>query len=594
MNVDFRRNNLDRAHSLYLRQHAKNPIWWQEWGKEVSQEAAKKDMLIFVSVGYSSCHWCHVMAEGAFSDRETADFMNEHFVCVKVDREQRPDIDHYLMKYLTSTTGGGGWPLNAFLTPSLDPVFAFTYAPARSTGQGPGLIAIARQIRDFYDANRTAIRKFRLQEDLTADFEEQQLIDELASFYDTEYGGWGTMQKFPPHATLLFLLYHQCVDEEDRVREMCARTLTAMRRGGLNDHLQGGIFRYCVDREWSIPHFEKMLYDQAMGLWCYALAYKVLSRPEDKGMALGIIRCLDESFRKGDCYVSAHDADTDHVEGGTYVWSYAELQESLNPKEFSKLREVYVIEPEGNFEGRIHLTRRNDIPLPDIEAKLLASRKIRPQAQVDKSVYCGMNALVAIAFVHAARYLAEPGLFAVARDLMKNLLEKFWDGTRLAHSIRGASLQEDSFLFDAAAVCGALCLLFEEDPSWNDILAEIAAYLDTFHEQGVWIESKPGDFHRVAAGHMDQPVPSSAALAQWARSLLAVQQGDPVQPLGYRRPFQSDFHNIAAMITRGLFHIIRSPDPVDARHVPANTIWVRASVRSDCYKGACRDLSDLV
>jgi uncharacterized protein YyaL (SSP411 family) len=384
-------------------------------------------------------------------------------------------------------------------------------------------------------------------------------------------------------------LYYQCVDEEDRVREMCARTLTAMRRGGLHDHVQGGIFRYCVDRAWTIPHFEKMLYDQAMGLWCYALAYKVLSRPEDKDMALGIIRCLEESFRKGDLYVSAHDADTDHVEGGTYVWSYAELEESLSMEEFSKLREAYVIEPEGNFESRIHLTRRNDIPLPDIKAKLLALRKARPQPQVDESISCGMNALVAIALVHAARYLAEPGFLAAAQGLMKNLLETFWNGTRLAHSLQGAELQEDSFLFDAAAVFGALCLLYEEDPSWKGVLGEIATYVKTFHEQGVWIESRQNDFHRVAAAHIDQPVPSSAALAQWAMSLRAVQQGDLIQPMGYRRPFQSDFHNIAAMVTRGFFHIIKSPDPVDARFVPANSIQVRAPVRSDCYKGVCRD-----
>ena len=274
--IDFRRNNLDRSDSLYLRQHAPNPVWWQEWSAEVLDESVRRNFPLFVSVGYAACHWCHVMASEAFSDQATADYLNGHFICVKVDRDERPDIDQDMMRYLTSRSGSGGWPLNAFLTPRLEPFFALTYAPAHSNPQDeilprnrPGRACVfPKRGRPgaFLPPRPKRIRK------RTGD---DPGVDTLVSYFDPVHGGLGTGAKFPPHSTLLYLLYRLSVEDHPGARRACALTLEAMRRGGLHDHLQGGIFRYCVDRAWTVPHFEKMLYDQAMALWGCALAFRV-------------------------------------------------------------------------------------------------------------------------------------------------------------------------------------------------------------------------------------------------------------------------------------------------------------------------------
>ncbi len=277
MPENYRRNNLDRSASPYLRQHRDNPVWWQEWSADVLAAAAARKKPLFVSVGYSTCHWCHVMAGEAFSDPATAEFLNRHFICVKVDRETRPDIDQYLMRFLLAQSGSGGWPLNVFLTPDLRPVFALTYAPARAGAGMPPLAALAERVLDYLTPPVADVRPFASRPGEARGGCRGQRAGRAAGRATTPCTAASARgQKFPPHSTLLFMLYRLCLGADPELAAACRLTLDAMRLGGLHDHLQGGIFRYCVDPEWTIPHFEKMLYDQAMALWCFALAEKVL------------------------------------------------------------------------------------------------------------------------------------------------------------------------------------------------------------------------------------------------------------------------------------------------------------------------------
>ena len=313
--IQFNRNNLAKSSSPYLQQHKNNPIWWQEWSEEMLEYAKRENKLLLVSIGYSTCHWCHVMAQEAFSDREIADYLNNHFVSIKVDREQRPDIDQYCMHYIMQTQGQGGWPLNVFMTPDKQPVYALTYASTQPKHGMPGFITILKAIKVGLTQEHS--------HDFTPGYEkgeeipQQKLTAAIEQNFDREFGGFGHGMKFPPHCTLLYLLY---AEEEECAKEIVQNTVDAMALGGLHDHLQGGFFRYCTDRDWTIPHFEKMLYDQAMHLWVYSAAYHRYKKSEYKAVAEKILQCLAETFEEDGLYYSAHDADTNHEEGLTHLW----------------------------------------------------------------------------------------------------------------------------------------------------------------------------------------------------------------------------------------------------------------------------------
>lgn len=544
----FDRNNLDLAGSPYLLQHAGNPVWWQEWSRGTVDEASKRDVPIFVSSGYATCHWCHVMAAGAFSDDATARYLNARFMCVKVDREERPEIDHYLMEYLTATTGSGGWPLNAFLTPDLRPLLAFTYLPPEAERGMPGLIDVAKSVsRTWREESRDA-PSFMPSGDLPRPVSQDRILPALGSMFDPRSGGFGRGAKFPPHCSLLYLLHSLEVHDSPKAEGMSRKTLDAMRLGGLNDHLQGGVFRYCVDEQWRIPHFEKMLYDQAMALWCYSLAASVLEDGGYATMAGSVARCLEECFERDGLFVSAFDADTDHQEGGTYLWEYEELETLLTAGEFLELRRIYEIEREGNFEGRIHLVKRIDKELPGVADKLLEIRRKRPQPGADTKILCGNNALAAMALAEAGRLLQNEKLASKARVVTKRLIGEFWDGRRLAHCISGGALQEQSFLFDAAALLAAVAVLAEGDPSLQGVAEDLTWYVETFNGPDGWVESRPEDFHHVPAGVFDHPVPSSTSMAEYALTKAAFIGGRNLESPVYRQPFSADFFNVTALV----------------------------------------------
>jgi uncharacterized protein len=590
MEMKYLRNNLDRADSPYLRQHRDNPVWWQEWNADMLATAAAEGKPLFVSVGYSTCHWCHVMAGEAFSDPDTAAFLNRHFVCIKVDRETRPDIDQHLMHFLQARTGAGGWPLNAFLASDQRPIFALTYAPARPRDGMPSLREVAKKVLEYYAAHAAEVPPFAFAAGEPGLAPADRLPSELLAGFDPLYGGFGPGPKFPPHSTLLYMLYRLSVEKHPGLEQACRLTLDAMRRGGLHDHLQGGIFRYCVDREWAIPHFEKMLYDQAMALWCFALAYRVLGDEADEAMAAGIVHCLEETFALDGLFATAFDADTEHQEGRTYVWHYDEIRAALTGKEFADFSHSYILPEKGNFAGAIHLACRDDRPLGDIEKKLLALRRLRPQPGRDEKILCGTNALAACALVQAARLLGRPEWEHRATAVVKRLLETFWDGSALSHCLVNGTVQKQAFLGDAAALLLAVTMLRESADGWQDPLDDLAGYAASFRSEGRWIESNLDDFQAVPASWFDHPVPSSVSLAEMGLARAAVLGGGAPERLEYRQPHQSDFYNVAAMFSQGLFHQAHSRNGVAWSRLPANAIQVRDGTEMDCYMAQCRPL----
>jgi len=612
MPENFRKNNLDRSSSPYLRQHAGNPIWWQEWSMETLTYAAAEKRPLLVSVGYSTCHWCHVMAGEAFSDPETADYINANFVSIKVDREQRPDIDQYMMNFIQARTGSGGWPLNVFLTHDLKPVHALTYAPLHTSGYRYSFLYIATAVIGFLEEQADRIVPFTLTEQEAPHADPDMITASLEEFFDREHGGFGQGQKFPPHSTLLFMLYRMSAEsnEENRVPgtataelsgtdsgnhsvsgEMVTTTLDAMMMRGLNDHLQGGIYRYCVDREWTIPHFEKMLYDQALPIWTYSLACRVTGRENYRRMSENIIRSLHETFAADGMYVSAFNADTDHREGATYLWSKEELAALLTAEELIRFGEVYEVTGGGNFEGLNHLVRKNHDRIDDIEEKLLAARLKRSQPSRDDKFSKLSSALTAVALIQAGRQLGKPDLVAEGGRLTLKLLETFWDGSSLAHSCYEGVIQRQGFLSDAAAMLLAITMLYESDTSWGEIMNTMTDYVRSFRDsENHWVESDADDFQKINASWFDHPVPSAVSLAETALTRAALLTGADVTPAVYRRPYQSDFYNINVLMTEDLFYLYTTREPLDWLSLPVNSLQRRGEPGSVCHNKTCRQL----
>ncbi|HLP73623.1 MAG TPA: DUF255 domain-containing protein [Bacteroidales bacterium] len=588
--MQYNRNNLDKSASPYLLQHASNPVWWQEWSNNVISYASDSGKLLLVSSGYATCHWCHVMASGAFSDQETASWLNENFVCIKIDREQRPDIDQFLMDFINRQAGSGGWPLNVFMTSSIKPVYALTYAPDKDNESMYSFLSVAKKIHEFYLENSDKIPQFTPVRNKPREISENSLVRVLSDYYDPENGGFGNNHKFPPHSTLLYLLYQLCIDESPSIRTICTKTLDAMMLRGLDDHLQGGIFRYCVDSEWTIPHFEKMLYDQAMALWVYSLAFKITCSEDYKRMAEKILRCIDESFLSDGLYISAHDADTEHHEGETYLWSYDQLAEVLSPAELEKFSEAYEISIKGNFEGKNHLIRKSRVDVSRIEEKLLSARKRRIQPGADEKILSGMNALLAIGMIHASRYLDMPSLEEKAEALIRNIKDVFWTGKSLGHSKFRGMVQPQPFLSDTAALLAAVTLLCETDQSWKSFMEELAGNLKKFREDDAWIESWPLDFPPVFASCFDHPYPSGVSMAESALTRYGLHMGKDELPGEYLEPFQSDFYNLNIMVQKGLFHVFTTHEPLEWKSLPANSVQVRGLHEQDCYMGVCSPL----
>lgn len=585
--IDFNRNNLDQATSPYLQQHKDTPLHWQEWSEEVIAYAKMNNKIIFVSVGYTTCHWCHVMANEAFSDQQVADFLNHHFVSIKVDREQRPDIDNYMMSFIQETRGQGGWPLNVFLTPDLKPFLAVTYVPLETRYGLSGFLNLLNHIKENYDHHKREIKNYLPQIHKVEHLEEGQIIQIIRDHFIDN--GFAFAPQFPPHNTLLLLLSYYEKNKDKEIKEIVEKILEVIATRGLHDHLQGGFYRYCIDHSWTIPHFEKMLYDQAMLLWVYSLAYKILKKTEYKTVVEKIVECLEQTYANS-LYYSGHDADTDHQEGQTYLWSKEELQEQLTKLEYDTFIELYEIEK--NFEGGIHLIKKKNSFLPEIEQKLLRIRKQRKQPFSDQKYITSWNALTGIGLINAYRSLNDELLKAKAIVLFKNILATHYCQGVLHHSSYNGKLQEGEFLEDYAALLLFATYIYEETGEYKELIETLYLQLDRFWNHQ-WIESVNTDFIKTPASTFDHPIPSSTSLGEMAKLRASIILGKEYPLVKYKQPLQHDFFNLMVFIKNGNWHLIHAPHRIEWKHLPANSMQIQDTKIQDCSEQKCREFKDV-
>ncbi|SCY44191.1 thioredoxin domain-containing protein [Microvirga guangxiensis] len=495
-------NRLGNASSPYLLQHRDNPVHWWEWGPEALAEAKRRNKPILISIGYAACHWCHVMAHESFEDPEVAAVMNELYVNIKVDREERPDVDHVYMSALHLLGEQGGWPLTMFLTPDGEPFWGGTYFPKEPRFGRPGFVQVLNEISRLYHAeperilkNRDAL-KTHLSKGTDSDGGTLGLADldrmglRLSELIDTQHGGLQGAPKFPNPPILEYLLRYARRAGDTDARAKFLLTLEQMALGGIRDHLGGGFARYSVDERWLVPHFEKMLYDNAQLLELYALAYAETGRALFKDAAEGIVTWLErEMVTKEGAFASSLDADSEGEEGRFYVWNLAEVREVLGEEDAAFFAKVYDISDEGNFEGHNIPNRLItgeapppvEVRLAIMRAKLLERRSTRVRPGLDDKVLADWNGLMITALVRAAPLLDHPEWIALARRSYRFISDSMRREGRLGHSWREGSLIFPGFALDHAAMMRAALALHEitrdasylrDAETWRDVLLD--------------------------------------------------------------------------------------------------------------------------
>jgi uncharacterized protein YyaL (SSP411 family) len=556
-------NELANQTSPYLLQHAHNPVNWFPWGREALEIAAREDKPIFLSIGYAACHWCHVMAHESFEDPETARLMNENFVNIKVDREERPDLDSIYMNAVVAMTGQGGWPMSVFLTPSGQPFYGGTYFPPVPRYNMPAFREVLSSIARIWKEDRQQI--FKASGPLMAHLRQStaqaiqptstptlpdlaQATQKLAASYDWHYGGWGRAPRFPGPLTIEFLLQQGARGQAEPV-EIASHALRAMQRGGMYDVVGGGFHRYSTDDHWLVPHFEKMLYDNAQLALAYLHAHLItgdITFRQTCEETLDFL--LREMVHPAGGFFSSLDADSEGKEGKFYVWDLAEIQTVLrDPDDQSLFLRAYGVPPEGNFEGKIILQRSADneelahllnLPPALIQARLAAchrqlraARDRRPRPNLDDKVLTAWNALTIRALAEAARGLNRSDYLAAAQKSANFLLEHLYLDGRLYRSWREGQTRHTAYLEDYAALSLALLALYQTDsnPRWFDwarrLTAEMLAgfpdpdggFFDTHVAQDVLIV-RPKDLQ-------DNATPSGNALAALTLLMMAEYTG---------------------------------------------------------------------
>jgi uncharacterized protein len=501
-------NRLAKETSPYLLLHAHNPVDWYPWGEEALAKAKKQNKVIFLSVGYSSCHWCHVMERESFLDEEIAAYVNKHFVCIKVDREERPDLDSIYMTalqtYMLATTGrrGGGWPMTIFLTPETQPFFGATYLPARDGDRGDhsGFFTVAKKIQEAWEKTPdrvkqdgetlTGLVKQELESRRTISLAplEMKLYDAvqpaLAEQFDPKWGGFGYDEiawqrpKFPEPANLIYLLDHIRRMDDAKSKEMLAFTLERMMRGGIYDHVGGGFHRYSVDRMWRIPHFEKMLYDNGQLATVYAEASQLLKRPDFARIADETCDfVLREMTDKSGGFYAALDAESEGEEGKFQRWTKEELQSLLSKGEFDLLSAMFALQKDPNFEDKyyvLNLAQPNSElaetrklkeeellkQWSTIRTKLLKARDTRKKPLTDIKIITADNGLMIAGLADTGRILKQPRYIDAAKKAADFALTKLQtkDG-RLLRSYASGEARLNAYLNDYAYLSYGLLAL---------------------------------------------------------------------------------------------------------------------------------------
>jgi uncharacterized protein YyaL (SSP411 family) len=489
-------NALAAETSPYLLQHKDNPVDWLPWGEEAFRRARAEDKPLLVSIGYSSCHWCHVMERESFEDERTAELMNERFVCVKVDREERPDVDGLYMEAVQAMTGQGGWPLNVFLTPDQVPFYGGTYFPPQPAHGMPSWSQVVVAVRDAWDERRDEILEqgermaARLQGGARLRPSEEpmdpRLLDSaevaLSRQFDAQWGGFGGAPKFPQASVLEFLLGRG-------ETHMSIATLHAMRTGGIFDQVGGGFARYAVDRTWTVPHFEKMLYDNALLARAYLHGWLVAGDDLLRRTCEETLEWMVREMRAPEGgFFSALDADSDGVEGRFYVWSVEELRAVLSGEDFAAAAAWFGVSAEGNFEGANVLESRGPEPAADQRARirttLLEARSARVRPGLDDKRLTAWNALAIAAFADAGAVLERDDLLDVARGAADFVLGAMRDGDgRLLRTFNDGHAKLNAYLEDHAFLLEALLALYEatfEERWFTEARALADTLLDRF------------------------------------------------------------------------------------------------------------------
>ncbi len=589
-------NHLAGETSPYLLLHVHNPVDWYPWGPEALDKARREGKPIFLSIGYSSCYWCHVMERESFMDKEIAAMLNEHFVCIKVDREERPDIDEIFMTALQiyfqaiRSSQGGGWPLTMFLTPEGLPMMGGTYFPPRDSQRGTGLLSVLRRVQDRWQQHPKRLRESAQQ---LADFVRDSLdqrqpaldkplgkawLDELTSdlddTFDTEFGGFGysaanpQRPKFPEPSKLLFLLDRIERADDTRARVMLVTTLDAMAAGGIRDHLGGGFHRYSTDRFWNIPHFEKMLYDNGQLLSVYARAAKLLDEPRYAEVAHEIAHfVLAELTDPQGGFYTALDAETDADEGAYYAWSDEQLADVLSPQELAVFSAAYGIGPDPNFEERHALLLPRPLQetaaqlsmqpgqlreqLDKLRERLLQRRDERERPLRDTKVLTSWNGLMIRGLADAGRLLDEPRYVEAAARGARFVLESLRTPEgRLLRTWRDGKAKLNAYLDDYAFFVDGLIALHEATggQQWLTAADELTQkQIALFHDE------RFGGFFFTSSDHeallarskdpVDSALPSGNAVA--ASNLLYLSRAlDDDEYLAHARRTTSAFQSM--------------------------------------------------
>lgn len=583
-------NHLISEKSPYLQQHAHNPVDWYPWGEGAFAKARAGDKPIFLSVGYSTCHWCHVMERESFESDAIADILNRFFVPVKVDREERPDVDRVYMTFVQASTGGGGWPMSVFLTPELKPFFGGTYWPPDNRYGRPGFGAILQRIAEAWRTDRARIMQSGTDViaqlanhtgagPASAGIPDRTILDtafqHFRRMYDSEHGGFGSAPKFPRPVAFNFLLRYSPLASDEGTRrealEMTLDTLRAMANGGMHDQLGGGFHRYSVDERWFVPHFEKMLYDQAQLAVSYLEAFQITHHPFYAKIARSTLDYVlrDMTDREGGFY-SAEDADSvidranphEKGEGAFYVWTAAELEQ------YPEIARIYGIsrdgnvseDPHGEFTGKNILYLRESLDdateaaLAPAKAALLAIRSKRVRPHLDDKILTAWNGLMISAFAQAAQILGEPRYLLAAQRATGFILTRMFHepSATLLRRYRDGDAAIPGFLDDYAFFIGALLDLYEADfdPRHVENAMRLADKMRELFEdptQGAFFSTAAGDSNLVLRMKDDydgaEPSGNAAALLALLRLAHFTDRAD------YREAAERALRALASKIT---------------------------------------------
>jgi len=583
-------NRLIHEKSPYLLQHAHNPVDWYPWGQQAFDKAKKEDKPIFLSVGYSTCHWCHVMEHESFENPEIAKLMNDNFVSIKVDREQRPDVDQVYMTFVVATTGNGGWPMTVFLTPDLKPFFGGTYFPSEDKWGQPGLPKVLNKIADAWKSDRERIvissDKIigRLQSAVSIsggaekvnDAVTRKAYDELAASFDDKFGGFGGPPKFPRPVGLNFLFDFYGNDPESkegkRALEMSLFTLRKMAEGGIHDHIGGGFHRYSTDRFWHVPHFEKMLYDQAQLAIAYLDAFQITRDPLFERIARDILDYVQRDMTDKDGgFYSAEDADSlveqgksERGEGAFYVWTKDQIDNVLGPERAKVFEYYFGVEasgnapedPQGEFKDKNILIQRHEVGdtakkfgltkekteqlLAESRKLLFGARAKRPRPARDDKIVTAWNGLMISAFARGAQVLNDPAYLEAANGAANFIQQKLYraDTNTLLRSYREGAGEVNGFASDYAFLIQGLLDLYET--SFDVRKIDMAMKLQA-REDELFRDSKDGGYFTASgadpnvllrmkeADDMAEPSPNSVSALNLLRIGYMLDQSDARQ-----------------------------------------------------------------